>query len=320
MLFLGLAVGLLFYTFKEISFTQLVENLYTTKYSWLILSIGVATLSHITRAYRWIILLEPIGYKPKLSNTFYAVMVGYMANFIVPRMGEVTRCGMLRKTDGIPADASFGTVITERIFDLFTLILLIIINLLIEKELKSFFGDYFMKKLAVLEGFQPIIIGFFITMFIGVVIVFLKRKKIVQSALYLKIRGILSGFLKGIFSFRSIRRKKAFFISTFLMWFLYWAMVQIAVNAYPEIAHFGFVETFTLLIVGGIAMSAPVQGGIGAYHLMVGSVLTIYGLDYDSGVSAATILHSSQMIMIIVVGAMSLVAIIIKESQFKKKQ
>ena len=128
-LFVSLAGGLLFYTFKEISFTQLVDNLKRANIYWLLLSICVALLSHVTRAFRWIILLEPLGYKPKLSNTFFAVMIGYFANLFVPRMGEVSRCAVLGKTDSVPVDTSFGTVITERLFDLMMLIILILLGM-----------------------------------------------------------------------------------------------------------------------------------------------------------------------------------------------
>ena len=95
-------------------------------------------------------------------------------------------------------------------------------------------------------------------------------------------------------------------------------MLQLAVYAYPESSNFGFIETFTLLIVGGMAMSAPVQGGIGAYHFLVGNLLMIYGLTNESGVALATILHSSQMLMMIVVGSISLIFVLVKESNLKK--
>ena len=317
-LFLGFSIALLYFALKDISLEEFIVQLGRTEYKWLFLSLSVALISHVARAYRWVILLEPIGYKPKLSNTFFAVMIGYFANLAFPRAGEVTRCAMLKKTDDIPVDASFGTVITERLFDLIVLIFLILINVLIEKQLKSFLWDQFGEKLDAIMDNSVLIIVLISTFFIGLIIIYLLRDKIIKNPLFLKIKGILSGLLEGLLSFSKVKRKAGFMISTFVMWFCYWAMLQVAVLAYPESVNFGFVETFTLLIVGGLAMSAPVQGGIGAYHYLVGSLLTLYGLSNESGIALATILHSSQMFMMIVIGGISLIFVLIKESNLKK--
>ena len=316
--FLGLSVTLFVYALKDISFDKFQQDLERTEYIWLILSLCIAVFSHIARAYRWKILLEPIGYKPKLSNTFYAVMIGYFANLALPRAGEVSRCAMLKKTDNIPADASFGTVITERIFDLIMLLSFVFINILIEEKLKAFLWGIFGSKITSITSNSTLIIIMAIIIIVGLIGLFVLRNVIKKNALFIKITTLLSGLLDGLLSFSRIKRKGEFVISTFVIWFCYWAMLQVAILAYPESANFGFIETFTILIVGGLAMSAPAPGGIGPYHYLVGSLLVLYGLSSESGVILATILHSSQMLMMIVVGSASLIIVLVKESNLKK--
>ena len=317
-LFLSLSIALLVYALKDISIDQFVNQLGRTDYKWLILSLFIAIISHIARAYRWKILLEPINYRPKLSNTFFAVMIGYFANLAFPRAGEVSRCAMLKKTDNIPVDASFGTVITERIFDLIVLIVLIVFNIAIEKKLKSFLWQEFGSKIESILNNSTLIIAFILIGVITLALLFLFKNIIKKNTIYIKISLLISGLMDGLLSFSKIKNKAGFVISTILMWIGYWAMLQVAVFAYPESVHFGFIETFTILIVGGMAMSAPVQGGIGAYHLLVGNLLMLYGLSNESGIALATILHSSQMLMMIVVGSISLIFVLIKESNIKK--
>jgi len=316
--FLGLSVLLLYFALKDISFEQFIVELGRTNYWWLILSMVIAIFSHIMRAYRWQILMEPIGYKPKLSNTFSAVMVGYFANLAFPRAGEVSRCAMLKKTDNIPIDSSFGTVITERIFDLFVLIFLILINFLVEKQLKSFLWNELGYKLSPFLENYALIISIIVISIIGLIILYILRDRVLKIGFVQKVIKILSGLFDGLMSFRKIKKKTQFVVSTVLIWFCYWLLLHVAKFSYPETVDFGIVETFTLLIVGGMAMSAPVQGGIGAYHLLVGNLLVIYGLTQESGITFATILHSSQMLMMIVVGAISLIFVLIKESNLKK--
>jgi len=320
LLFFAFSLLLLYLALKDISISQLIGELKRTNYFWLLLAIAIAMFSHFLRAFRWIILLEPIGFKPKLSNTFYAVMVGYFANFAFPRAGEVSRCAMLKKTDNIPVDTGLGTVITERIFDLLTLIVLIILNVLVEKELKKIlFIAYEDKINAITENWVLSTLIVLIGVLVIVLIVVL-RHRIKKSKLVVKLNTIMVGLMRGVMSFKQVKRKTAFLISTVLMWFCYWGMVQVAVLSYPESANLTLLETFTLFIVGGIGMSAPVQGGIGAYHFLVGNLLVIYGFTLEAGIALATILHSTQMIMIIVFGTLSLILILIKEAKRKKNE
>ena len=149
-------------------------------------------------------------------------------------------------------------------------------------------------------------------------IIYLFRNTIRKNPFFIKIMSLVSGLIDGLLSFRKIKRKTSFFASTFFIWLCYWGMLQIAVLSYPESTDFGFVETFTLLIVGGMAMSAPAPGGIGPYHYLVGNLLMIYGMTNKNGIILATILHSSQMLMMIIVGTISLIFVLLLNQICKK--
>ena len=131
--FLGLGIFLVYYAFSGLSANQIEtvkQSFYSANYWWIGLGIIISTLSHISRAYRWKMLLQPTGHNPKLYNSFFAVMIGYLANLAFPRLGEVSRCTVLVKNEKIPFSTSFGTVITERIIDTLTWFLLLIITII----------------------------------------------------------------------------------------------------------------------------------------------------------------------------------------------
>ena len=121
--------------------------------TWVYLSIGLSFLSHFVRAYRWNLLLEPLGYDLKSGRTFLAVMVGYLANFIVPRMGEISRCGILQKTDNVPISTGIGSVVTERIIDVLCLLVVILITLSLEFDMLSEFFLSLISLLFLYTGF-----------------------------------------------------------------------------------------------------------------------------------------------------------------------
>ena len=133
---LAIAILLLWYVFKDIDWSKMQQDLQNADYKWVLASIVISLISHLLRSLRWNLILQPLGYSPKVSNTFVAVMVGYLANFVYPRLGEVTRCGILHRIEKIPFKTSIGTVIAERAFDLITLLFLIGVTLLFEFLLK----------------------------------------------------------------------------------------------------------------------------------------------------------------------------------------
>lgn len=310
------AGGLLWLVFRNIDLQYMLSKLKDIDYRFIVLSLAIGTISHIARAYRWNLLLEPIGFTGLSTfRTFLAVMVGYIANLVFPRMGEVSKCGVLVKTDKIPLTTSLGTVVAERIIDLLSLIFVLALTFLIEfGRLKNFFLDFIQDKLAGYESQLTVLIIVAIAIPILILVAYFYLRSASSSwlrmhPLFIKIRGFLGQMVLGITSIRHLKKKKAFWFSTFLIWLCYFFMGYIVVFSLEETSGLGLSAGLSLLAMGSIGMAAPVQGGVGAFHLLVGSVLVLYGIEETDGILFATILHTSQALFIVVGGGISLILV-----------
>lgn len=317
---LGISVGLLWYLFKdrEINFRQLLE----VEYGWVILSVVLSWISHWIRAYRWNLMLKPFGYKLTSFRTFIAVMVGYIANLVFPRMGEVSRCAVLKKLDDVTIATSIGSVVTERLIDFACLLILILFALGVDYEV---INDALV---SILSGKKPqaspniILYGILAGLFLVAVLVMLWRrfgKQLMEYEWVKKLKEFLFELRDGLNSIKSIENKSAFWISTVLLWALYYAMSYVVVFAMPQTSHLGLGVGLSLLVMGGLGMSAPVQGGFGTYHFLVTAVLIVYGISEDDGLFFATLLHTSQTISVIFVGSLSIFATMILSRNRKKE-
>jgi uncharacterized protein (TIRG00374 family) len=309
---LGVAALLLWYVYKDFSFETLKTQLEYINYNWIILSIFIALVSHYLRAYRWNILLEPLGYHLKTSRTFIAVMVGYFANNLVPRLGEVTRCGILKKNDGVSMTSAFGSVVAERALDLIMLMVLASFTFLIEfDKLNKFVVDNFQDNLPQSTSAYELIFAALAIMIVCALAAFLLfkllQKKFHRSPIYLKIRHFIKELLNGFLSIRKIKRQWGFWLSTIGIWLLYYLMLVVVFYAFPPTENLSLMAGFTLLIMSGLGMSAPVQGGIGVFHILVSSVLVLYGVSAEDGKVFALIAHTTQFFTIIIFGGISFV-------------
>jgi uncharacterized membrane protein YbhN (UPF0104 family) len=314
-LFLGLAAGLMWYVFKDIPLNELLKTFRQADYTWVILSALLAVVAHWSRAARWTMLMEPMGYRPSVFNATLAVWIGYFANFIVPRLGEVSRCGSLQRTDGVPFEKSFGTVVAERVFDVLTLLVLIGLNLLLEFDrLSGFFADFFGSKLKGDGGGNAwlpwLLLGGAVgSLCLVLVVVFNKplRQRLLRNPLAQKVAGFLQGLLDGVLSIRRLRNPALFLGHTALIWTMYYLMSYVLFFSIPETRHLTMLAGLTILVVGAIGNSAPTQGGIGAFHVLVGNVAVLYGLSQKDGIVLATFIHGTQMITMLIGGALAFV-------------
>ena len=309
---LGIAAFLLWFVYKDFSFAILKEQVSNINYYWIILSIILALLSHYLRAYRWNILLEPLGYHLKTSRTFIAVMVGYFANNLVPRLGEVTRCGILKKNDKVSMTSAFGSVVAERALDLLILIILGSFTFLIEfDKLNSFIIENFQEKIPETKSIYGLV---FTGLGIGLVLLLIAfflfkifRDQLHRNPLYLKIRQFVKELLDGFLSIRKIKNQFGFWISTFGIWLLYFLMLIVVFYAFTPTSNLSLIAGLTLLIMSGLGMSAPVQGGIGVFHILVSSVLVLYGISANDGKVFALIAHTTQFLTVMLFGGISFV-------------
>lgn len=314
LLFLG--VFLLVMAFKGQNFDQLLLDLKSANYWWVLASVLACLLAHVFRAMRWSMVIEPLGEGvPDPKNMFYAVMIGYLANLAFPRMGEISRCGVIRKTDKIPLNQLIGTVITERLIDLLMLLMVAALSISLQyKVISAFLYGHLLLKLSGHFSYIFILIvagGLFV--FSGLLFYIVIKKNhwgIVQKAIVL-----WHGFSRGLRSVKKIQYKSRFVLLSVLIWFFYFLSTYLCLFALNTLSSLGPITALVVLVLGSLGMIAPVQGGIGAFHWIVAEGLTLYAIPRSDGLAFATIIHSSQTLLILIVGLISMIMVMIPSSK-----
>ncbi|MCP4552094.1 MAG: flippase-like domain-containing protein [Bacteroidetes bacterium] len=303
---------LLWLVFRKIDIGNVVQQILKANYWWILLSFVFAVISHMARAIRWNILINSMGYKTKTITTFYAVMVGYFANLALPRLGEVSRCGVLGKKNDIPFDSLFGSVVSERMVDLAVLILLIFSVIIFQMEIvggfvnKVLFDPILSKFSTNLFGILTVLLCLTVIIVVLVILYKIFKARILELSIFKKAHEFIRGFLNGVKTIKSIKRKGEFLLLTFIIWFMYFLMTYVVFSSLTETAHLTILDGITVLAIGSLGMAAPVPGGLGAYHFIIKAILfEVYKIPAESATSWATLIHTTQNLMIIVVGAFS---------------
>jgi uncharacterized protein (TIRG00374 family) len=321
-LFLGLALLLLYFAFRGIDLSILWNEILHARYGWILLSLFFGTLAFISRALRWNLLIEALNYKPSFKNTFLSLMVGYLANYAIPRIGEITRCGVLSGAEKIPADKLFGTVIIERIIDMIMVFILLFVLLIGRFD---FFGFFLHHNLLIplwdkLSAFSEksvifwlVIIALAVSLFLIIYLVI--RAHPGSNPLILRIRKIIKGMISGIQTIYKMKRSWAFILHSLLIWGSYWMMSYVAVFLMPATAGLKLIDGLFILVIGSFGFIAPVQGGIGAFHWIVSVGLTLYGIPKEEGLAFATILHGSQSLWTIFLGFISMLLLFLRRKR-----
>jgi uncharacterized protein (TIRG00374 family) len=309
-LFLVLGVFILWWITKGQNLDKLFDEFKQANYLWVFVAGILAVLSHYARALRWKLLVLSLGFRPTTSETFRAVMSGYLANMLIPRMGEVSKCAVLSKSAKIPFNSLAGTMIAERVFDLVTLAVLLFFTFIFQFSfLKDFLYDLFIGSssenefkvkailLAVLGAI--LIVGIFV-----VRTLFIKIKMSKPDSFWFKVKIQLEGLLKGVKTLWQTESKLLFLAYTFLIWFLYFAVVFVVFLAIEATSHLSVSAGITLLAIGSLGFLAPVPGGIGTYHFVTIATLTqLYLVEQEPATSYAYISHGMQMLSIIATSA-----------------
>jgi len=312
LILLLIGIVLLFFAFEGQDLDLLIQDLKKAEYKWVFASIFFANTAHFIRAYRWRMMISSLGHgTPTLMNTFYAVLIGYLANLAFPRMGEVSRCGVINKTDQIPIVKLIGTVVAERLIDLLMLGIITILAIILQFGLLSdFLYNNLLIKLTGRTGNLTILIFAAFTLILILIVLYIIKKK-EKIGIWVRIHNFFLDMKSGIFSIRSMDNKGGFIIFSILIWILYGISIYLCFIALKATAALGSLVALSTLVFSSLAMIAPVQGGIGAFHWMVSEGLTIYGIDRSEGLAFALLLHSSQTLIILITGSISLILLFI---------
>jgi uncharacterized protein (TIRG00374 family) len=311
LLFLGLAVFLVWWSLGKISpegWKEIGATFRNVKYG-LIPPVVIALLvSHYSRAIRWKILMEPMGYRPSTINTFLAVLIGYLANLLVPRLGEVLKCTILARYEKVPADKLVGTIVAERAFDLICLILVFFITIvsqldvigqfagrLVEQIISEKAGQFSAGKIALATG---ALIG-------GILLIRWLLHRYAHFHLVAKIKKMGRGIWEGLTSVKDVQKKGWFFFHTALIWFLYLASIRLGFLAIDATSSLAWKPALSVLSLGSIGMIVT-QGGIGAYPLLVQETMVLYGVSESVGIAFGWMLWIVQFLLVVVFGGISL--------------
>jgi len=261
-------------------------------------------------------LMEPLGYKPPLSTTMYALMVGYFANLAIPRIGEITRCGALSRAEKVPFNALIGTVIVERVIDLLMLFISLVVVAIIEfKLLSNFLAEKVIAPIADKFLFitNPL---FWVAAVICIVILLFalnafRKKTTHENKLMNRLRGLLTGVGSGFKTILRMKNNGWFIFHTIFIWVIYFLMTWVCFFCLEGTSHLDMKAGLFTMVAGGIGMSMPVQGGIGTYHKIVSAGLEIFGVSSTDGIVYATLVHTTQTLLVVVLGLISLLMLFI---------
>jgi len=308
--FLSLGIFLVWWSVKDIDREKWQEIRLALKHARFYLGIPVfiiLLLSHFVRALRWRLLIEPLGYKPNKANTFFAVMIGYLANQAFPRLGEVLKCTLLARYEKIPADKLVGTIILERLIDAISLLIVFGITLAIQPGLYSKLADNVFNNAGEDEAkkipaylFGLILIG----IIVAIIALWMMIKKKTFQDLLLALQRIGQRVWMGLSAVQHLKKRGQFLLLTLLLWTLYLSGGYIGFYALLETEHFGIREAFTVLSAGSIGMIIT-PGGIGAYAYLIEATMQLYGLQQSIAVAFGWLLWIVQTFIILVGGLFS---------------
>lgn len=286
-----LAVGLLWYVLKDVPLPELIVQFGQADYRWLALFAVLTTLYHLIRATRWQLVLHALGYHPSLFRTVTALLAGMLASMIVPGAGELTRCGTLQRTDDVPIAQGIGSVVAERVIDLFMLALLLGLTVALEFDRIQ---PYLKKLTPSLPGGYILIIGIMLVLIGGIIVWQVTHTPALREhSLTQRIIGVALGVKKGFLAIRQLANPGLFVTLTLLIQVLAWLTTYVLLFALPDTIALPPETALTILAVSSLGgMAVPTQGGIGTYHFLVSRVLVLYGLSMAQGAVAATFLHA----------------------------
>ncbi|MBS1916061.1 MAG: flippase-like domain-containing protein [Bacteroidetes bacterium] len=310
LVFLGFGFFLLWLALRKSDWNEIKNNIAGTNFIYLIPATISLLLAHLSRAVRWKIMIEPLGYKPSMQNTFLSVLIGYWANLAFPRLGEVLKCTALARYEKVPAEKLVGTIVAERAFDVVTLVIVFAITIFIQYDIVGtytieIFRDAFQSRSGHVSYLRIIAALIFITAFILLINYIIKRYT--HHTFIQRIKEIFNGIWAGLTSVRNIKNKGWFFFHSALIWVFYLLSTYMGFYAMPGMREYGIKAALSALVFGAIGMIVPSPGGIGSYQYAVQKILLVYGISEAKGLSLGILIWFSQTVILLISGTLSFI-------------
>ena len=318
--FLGIGIFFIYWFLLKLDADEkaaIWQSFLSAKWGWVGVAMVASLVAHFARALRWRLLFKPLNYHPTVNNTFGAVMVTYLANLAFPRLGEVMRCAMLRTSESIPMEKSLGTVVTERLFDTLMFVIIVLMGfLLMFSSVKDFIYDSLSEKFSSLPTLAGIAAAGVLLLIVLFVLYKLFHHRLMNFSLYHKAVELIKGCVDGVKSILHMGLKSTllFLFYSLIIYFLYIAGGWIILEAFTETTQLGFPTAFVIYLFGSVGMMI-LQGGLGAYPVLVWQALALYGIGETTGLACGWLLWSSQQAVVLVFG----LAYLVYFSLLKKK-
>jgi uncharacterized protein (TIRG00374 family) len=291
-----ISIGLVWYSLNKVPLQQIIEEAKNANYKWIVLSVFCLTLSHLSRAYRWLFMLEPLGYKVKFKNSAMAVFATYLINYGIPRSGEVARATILSNYEGVPFEKGFGTIVAERIADMIVMLGVISITLILQFEfIVEFFSEKLSSNIFIIIGVAVLVFG---------LLFFVLQKN--NSSIIKKIKNFVNGLIEGALSIFKMKKKWAFIGHTLFIWTMYILMFYTTTFAFKSLENIPIAAVLIGFISASFSVAAT-NGGTGAYPAAVFAAFSIFGIAKDPSFAFGWLLWGSQTLMIIILGGLSLI-------------
>lgn len=297
-----LGLGILWWMYRGTNWTEFLQCVEQINWGWMLVSLFFGIVPQLARAWRWRLALEPLGEHPRRSTCADAIFMSYAASLVIPRVGEVTRCGTLKKCDGVSFTQSLGTVVTERLVD--SLLMLLFTAVAFLTQLPVFMT--FMHRTG--TSFEDILHRFtgtgYIVTFICLVAAVIAAVVLMQRyAVFKKGKDLLHGVVEGVMSLRAVRNFPLYLFYSVLIWVGYFLHFYTAFFCFPFTAGISPVAAFLIFCVGTFAVLVPTPNGAGPWHFAVKTMLVIYGVAEGNAIMFALVVHAIQTALVVLLGA-----------------
>ena len=272
-----LGAFILIWVYRDFNFQRVGEVLVNgMNYGWIALSLVFGVFANLFRGWRWKLALEPLGEYPKTANCVYAIFISYASNLVIPRVGEVTRCGVLSKYDGVSFSKSLGTVVSERMIDTLCVGLITGAVLLMQMPV---FADFFAETGTNVGKYAEVLTSahFYLIILCVLAILVLVFFLVRNIALFAKLKGIIQNVWQGIVALKDIKQVPLYLFYTIGIWGCYFLEFYLAFYAFGFSAHLGITAGMVMFVVGTLAVIVPTPNGAGPWHFAVMTMMMLYG-------------------------------------------
>ena len=294
--------AILYWMYRDFDFQSLHHVLWNDmNWTWMLLSFPFGILAQAFRGWRWKQTLEPVGEKPRNVTSVNSIFISYAASLVIPRIGEFTRCAVLKRYDGISFSKALGTVVTERAVDSLVVLLFSGITLLLQIPVfRTFFNETGTSIDSIFARFS--LTGWLVTIICGVAALILLHLLFRHLAIYNKVRATLNGIWQGVISLKDIRNVPLFLFFTLGIWVCYFLHYYLTFFCFDFTEHLGLTCAMVTFVVGSIAVIVPTPNGAGPWHFAVKTMLILYGVADNEALYFVLIVHTIQTMLVILLG------------------